>query len=324
MDLLTYNVKSLLFGVAVGDALGVPVEFHDRESLLSNPVIDMLGYGTHNQPPGTYSDDSSLTFCLAEALIDGFDLNRIARNFVQWYYNGFWTPRGEVFDIGFTTQCAIERLAQGILPSESGSSEESSLGNGSLMRISPLVFYLLDKPIEERFKITESVSAITHGHPVAVLSCFYYLEFARLLLFRENKFEAYNKLQIAFKSFVNNFESFKDSLFKFDRLIQGDISKRTRDEILSTGYVIHTLEACIWTILTTDNFIDAVLNAVNLGDDTDTIGAITGGLAGILYGFDSIPKKWIKNLARSQDIDDLAERFANGLRLQNKVIHPTS
>ena len=101
------DIKSVLFGVAVGDALGVPVEFKSRQTLQQNPVTDMMGYGTYNQPAGTFSDDSSLTFCLAESLTEGFDLNVIAQKFVAWARDGYWTAGGDVFDIGGATSNAI-------------------------------------------------------------------------------------------------------------------------------------------------------------------------------------------------------------------------
>lgn len=102
--------KGVLFGIAVGDALGVPVEFLDRKVLLLNPVTDMTGFGTHNQPAGTWSDDSSLTFCLAESLFVGYDLNDQARRFINWYEHAYWTPRESVFDVGIATSGAIWRL----------------------------------------------------------------------------------------------------------------------------------------------------------------------------------------------------------------------
>lgn len=136
------QIKSALLGVAVGDALGVPVEFKSRQEISQNPVTTMIGYGTHNQPPGTWSDDSSLTFCLAEALTNDFCLDEIGQNFVKWYNENYWTPNGEVFDIGGTTKQAILRIAKGENPELAGSSKETDNGNGSLMRILPLLFYL--------------------------------------------------------------------------------------------------------------------------------------------------------------------------------------
>src|SRR3989344_4951439 len=179
----------LLLGVAVGDALGVPFEFKDRRVLKEKPVTDMVGFGTYNLPPGTFSDDSSLTFCLAEALTKGFDLNLIGNNFVQWCYKNYWTPRGTVFDIGISTKESIDRLAKGMRPDLAGGISSDSNGNGSLMRISPLLFYLKDKPIQERYEITKLVSSITHGHIRSVIACFYYLEFALQLHAGLSKFD---------------------------------------------------------------------------------------------------------------------------------------
>lgn len=151
----------------------------------------MIGYGTYNLPPGTWSDDSSLAFCLAEALIHGFDLDVIGQNFVKWYNENFWTPRGHVFDIGNATRQAINNLSRGIRPNLAGGFDEDGNGNGSLMRILPLLFYIKDKEISERYQITRQVSSITHGHIRSVISCFYYLEFAKQLLNKENKFVVY-------------------------------------------------------------------------------------------------------------------------------------
>jgi ADP-ribosylglycohydrolase len=303
------KIKSVLFGVAIGDALGVPVEFNSRQTISKNPVTDMIGYGTYNLPPGTFSDDSSLTFCLAEALTNDFDLNAIGQNFVKWCYNNYWTPRGNVFDIGIATRQAIDRLAKGERPDLAGGFDVSSNGNGSLMRISPLLFYLLDKPINERYEITKQVSSITHGHIRSVIACFYYLEFSRQLFAKKDKFEIYKNLQTEITTHLTSLSINPTELALFDRLLKKDIHELTEENIFSSGYVLHTLEASIWCLLTTDNYKDAVLKAVNLGEDTDTTGAVTGGLAGPLYGLDNIPENWIKQIAKHDDIEELAERL---------------
>jgi len=168
-------IKDALFGLAVGDTLGVPVEFKSRETIRQNPVTEMIGYGTYNLPPGTWSDDSSLAFCLAEALTQDFELNVIGQNFVKWYDENFWTPHGRVFDIGNTTRQAINNLSTATRPDLAGGFDEDENGNGSLMRILPLLFYIKDKEINERYQITKQVSSITHGHIRSVISCFYYL-----------------------------------------------------------------------------------------------------------------------------------------------------
>lgn len=307
------QIKSALFGVAVGDALGVPVEFKSRETISKNPVTDMIGYGTYNLPAGTWSDDSSLTFCLAEALTQNFDLNEIGKNFVKWTHENYWTPHGHVFDIGIATRQAISRLAQGEKPELAGGFEETNNGNGSLMRILPLLFYLLDKPINERYDITKKVSSITHRHIRSVIACFYYLEFAKQIFEGKDKFEIYRNLQTEISNHLASLSINPTEIEKFARLLKGNISELDEDEIQSSGYVLHTLEASIWCLLTTASYKEAVLKAVNLGSDTDTTGAVTGGLAGILYGIDGIPKKWIQQISRYDDIKNLAERLANKL-----------
>ncbi len=303
------QIKSALFGVAVGDALGVPVEFKSRSILKNNPVHEMLGYGTHNQPKGSFSDDTSLTLCLAEALTKDFDLEEIAHYFLRWYHEGFWTANGNVFDIGNATLDALFRIKQGQPAYKTGGRDEMSNGNGSLMRILPLVFYINTKSIDEKFDICRKVSSITHGHIRSVLACFYYLEFAKIALTGMDKLDIYHLLKKTIPSYLSTKSISKTEISNFNRLLKEDIYMLESEDIQSSGYVLHTLEASIWCILRTSNFKEAVLTAVNLGEDTDTTGAVTGGLAALLYGFDSIPIEWIEVIARKSDIENLAERL---------------
>lgn len=307
---LDYLVRSALYGVAVGDALGVPVEFYERERLRHFPVTEMIGFRTHHQPPGTWSDDSSLTFCLAEALTEDFDIVNIAENFINWYYHNFWTPRGYVFDIGISTRQAIYQLKQGTRPDLAGGMSVDDNGNGSLMRILPLVFYMSGMSISERYLITKLISSLTHGHIRSVIACFYYLEFARQIILGKDKFEIYRNLQTDISEHLSSLSINPSEIALFNRLLKYDISTVHEDKIRSSGYVLHTLEASIWSLLTTNNYSDAVLKAVNLGGDTDTTGAVTGGLAGLLYGIENIPEQWLNQIARKDDIKDLAERMA--------------
>jgi ADP-ribosyl-[dinitrogen reductase] hydrolase len=296
-------------GVAVGDALGVPVEFKSRSEILKNPVTTMIGFGTYNLPAGTFSDDSSLAFCLAEALTHEFNLNTIASNFVSWLYSNYWTPRGLVFDVGIATRNAISNLSNGIKPELAGGFNEEDNGNGSLMRILPLLFYIKDKSIEERFLITKQVSSLTHGHIRSVIACFYYLEFARHILINKNQFEVYSLVQTEVNNFLNSQEISKSEIKLFDRLLLNNIYELPEDEINSSGYVLHTLEASIWCLMTTQCYQESTLKAVNLGFDTDTTGAVTGGLAGLLYGYTNIPSEWLNVIARLSDIENLAYRL---------------
>jgi ADP-ribosylglycohydrolase len=315
IDKQYHSIKSALLGVAVGDALGVPVEFESRQTLQKKPIKDMIGYGTYNQPAGTWSDDSSLTFCLAEALTQEFDIKIIGENFVKWYHNSFWTAHGNVFDIGIATRKAIAGLTAGVQADLAGGADKQSNGNGSLMRILPLVFYIKEKPIEERFELTKRVSAITHRHIRSVVACFYYVEFARQIFMGDDKFTAYKTLKTSITIFLESIAIDKEEIRLFDRLLKEDISKLPEKEIFSSGYVLHTLEASIWCLLTTDSFEKSVLRAVNLGEDTDTTAAVTGGLAGLSYGFKNIPKKWLQKIARHDDIVDLAERLNGAINV---------
>jgi ADP-ribosylglycohydrolase len=308
------QIQSALFGVAVGDALGVPVEFKGRNEIAKNPVTDMRGYGTYNQPPGTFSDDSSLTFCLAEGLTHDFDLKVIGTYFVNWLYHNFWTAHGHVFDVGIATREAIGNLAKGMQPDLCGGMSVSSNGNGSLMRILPLVFYIKDKSIEERYTITKQVSSLTHAHIRSVIGCFYYLEFARLLREGKDKFVVYEELKMTVAEFLESKPINPQETEQYGRLLKSDIHLLEEERIFSSGYVLHTLEAAIWCLLTTNTYREATLKAVNLGEDTDTVGAVTGGLAGLLYGIEGIPAGWVDQMARKDDINDLAKRMTEKLK----------
>ena len=301
----------ILFGVAIGDALGVPVEFKSRQTIAHMPVTDMTGFGTYNLPAGTFSDDSSLAFCLAEALTQEFNLQKIGNNFVSWLDNNYWTSRGNVFDVGIATGQAISRLQEGCNPELAGGTDILDNGNGSLMRILPLLVYIKDKELSDRYQITKQVSSITHGHIRSVIACFYYLEFARQIVNGVDKFQGYKNLQTEISDHLNSLSINANEIKLFDRLLKGNIYELTDKEIFSSGYVLHTLEASIWCLLTTDNYKTATLKAVNLGEDTDTTGAVTGGLAGLLYGFDTIPKSWLQQIARKNDIEDLADRLGD-------------
>ncbi len=306
MDRIERNyLKDLLYGVCVGDALGVPVEFESREYLKKNPVTKMGSGGVHDQGTGVWSDDSSLTFCLAEAIIEGYDIHNLADKFIKWKNEGYWTATVEVFDIGNTTRQSIINLSKGIYPTLAGGLDEIDNGNGSLMRILPLVILLKDLPIEKRFELVKEVSSITHAHNRSVISCFYYLEFALQIMEGKDKFEIYENVKISVSDFLNSNEIYSNELIHFDRLLNGNIYKLDEDAIQSSGYVIQTLEASIWCLLTTNNYEDAVLKAVNLGGDTDTTGAVTGGLVGLLYGFELIPKTWVVSIRKRNKINKL-------------------
>ena len=303
------NLQTILLATATSDALGVPVEFSRRKDLQQNPVTDMREFGTYKQPKGTWSDDTSLMLCLAESMVEGLDLQKLAQKFIAWKNDNYWTARGWVFDIGIATRQAIERLENGTPPELAGGFDEMDNGNGSLMRILPLVMYIKDLDIDQRYEWTKKVSSLTHAHVRSVMACFYYLEFAKKILEGKDKFLAYTELQSEMIAHFEKREINPQEIQKFSRLLTKDISTVNEKYIQSRGYVIYTLEAAVWCVLTTSNYKEAFLKAVNLGEDTDTTAAVAGGLAGLIYGIESIPKDWLEVVARKVDIVELANRF---------------
>lgn len=307
MSNISLQIKGGLWGFCVGDALGVPYEFITRNSMKQCPAIGYTGFGSHNVPEGTWSDDSSLTFCTAESLVDGYNLKEIATSFVKWYYNGYWTPYGKVFDVGLTTKIAIQNLKNGINPYQSGLSGKYNNGNGSLMRILPIAFYLSNIQNKHRYKIIKEVSSITHPNQTSIIGCFLYVYIAiglinKLTLKESMRFAAENACSVEFEHSL---------LQPYKRILTETIGEVSSNEIKSSGFVVDTLESIIWCLSRSQHYQEAVLLAVNLGEDTDTIGALTGGLAGIIYGYSNIPQTWIRNIARYNDVDKLIERFSN-------------
>ncbi|HLO86208.1 MAG TPA: ADP-ribosylglycohydrolase family protein [Nostocaceae cyanobacterium] len=301
-----------LMGVCVGDALGVPVEFSRRSEREKDPITSMRGYGTHNQPPGTWSDDSSLTFCLAECLCEGFSLDQIAASFSRWYREAYWTSHGVVFDVGFTTLQAILNWQQGTSPIKAGGNTEDSNGNGSLMRILPLAYCHQKLTFPELIATTHQVSCITHAHPRSQMACGIYISIAVALLAGVDLQTAYIQGVEKIKPLYSSGEYLLE-IPHFARVFSGNLAQIPIEEINSGGYVIHTLEASLWCLLNTSSYSEAVLKAVNLGGDTDTTGAVTGGLAGIYYGLDHIPSAWIEQIARKAEIIDLGKRLATAM-----------
>jgi ADP-ribosylglycohydrolase len=315
-------VLDALLGVAVGDTLGVPVEFVSRASLSRDPVTGMRAFGSHGQPAGTWSDDSSLTFCLAEMLCQGYDLQNLANRFVNWKEHGYWSARGQVFDIGIATSSAIHELGRGSKPTLAGGRDEGSNGNGSLMRILPLVFYTRGMEMSERFDHVRDVSCLTHGHIRSVIACFIYTEFALQLTSGATREAALQFIRTAVNDFMKDHPACPlQEIHRFHHILLNPmgnydivpLEEMPANELHSSGYVLSTLEAALWCLLKTDSYAACVLEAVNLGSDTDTTAAVAGGLAGILYGSASIPEEWRSVLARAADIEDLANRLHNKL-----------
>lgn len=311
-------IHDSIFGLAIADALGVPVEFKYREELAQDPVKGVRGYGTYNQPPGTWSDDSSLTFCLADSLCGGYDLADMAQKFVAWRNAEIWTPHGRVFDIGMTTHRAIGVLDEILQKNELESlrllhyeADEYTNGNGSLMRILPLYFAIKDLPLEAQFERIWEVSALTHGHIRAALACFLYLRIYHYIVEGCDKNNSFASALTEFRSLLDQRKIAAAEQEHFARLFDPGFAALDASEIASDGYVMHSLEASIWCLLRTDTYEETVLTAINLGEDTDTTAAIVGGLAGALYGLESIPLSWREALVKWDEIEQLCDRMSD-------------
>ncbi len=298
-----------IYGFAIGDALGVPVEFLKRETVKKINYENMIGYGTHNMPEGTWSDDTSMVLATLDSIneCNGINYDNIMKKFCNWYFKADYTATGVLFDIGNTTYASILKyIKYKTSPTDCGGPNINDNGNGSLMRILPVSFYisLRDFNYEERKNIINNISSLTHSHEISKLGCNIYSNFVYDLLNGMSKEEAYKNLKL------KDYSNYQESTRKYyNRILNFDISKLNEKDIKSSGFIVDSLEACIWCILTTDNYRDAVLKAIALGNDTDTIGAITGGLAGILYGVANIPEDWLKKLKNRELIDSICNKY---------------
>jgi len=218
------------------------------------------------------------------------------------------TPHGKCFDIGGTTISAINAFKKGIKCGQSG---EYDNGNGSLMRIAPVVFINInDDSFNSRVKKVERYSSLTHAHPRSILGCIIYIEYLLQLYFGKTKDEALNiTIELCNKNLLDTI--YKKELSCYGRILNGEIGELKRNSIRSGGYVVDTLEAALWCFLKNDNYSNTILDAVNLGNDTDTTRIVAGSIAGMYYGLNEIPDEWINGLARIDDIKEMCRKFAN-------------
>lgn len=335
-----YLIKSGIFGLVVADALGVPYEFRSREYCDENPMTDMIGYGTYNQEPGTWSDDSSMVLATLDGLTNSIiecgedfhisdfskiiNYDDIMEKFCNWSFKEEYTPYGNVFDIGNATQKALYAYHfKGCDTLLCGGIGEKDNGNGSLMRILPIAYFIYFLSLrysfsdEEMMKAIHNLSSLTHRHKRSQMACGIYVLIAIELL--KNSFEDKNLsleeivkdgIEIA-KGFYSNNGDFKKESYHFERILYDDIKSLPREDIRGRGYVVASLEASLWCLLNNDSYNGTALAAVNLGEDTDTTAAIAGGLAGIYYGYDDIPKHWLEQIAKFEYINDLIGNFSN-------------
>lgn len=305
-------VKGAIFGLAVADALGVPIEFELREKLQKNPVDRMLGFGSYDVPKGTWSDDTSMALCTLNSISQKgkIDLVDNILEFSKWAEDGYMTPHGEMFDIGRTTLTSLRNYWKSKDVYTCGGKSEYDNGNGSLMRIIPVCLFNKIKQLstENSIENIHEISALTHAHERSLIACGIYDFIVQELIKCPEKLSVNTALKKAEKYYADYNEVKHYKRIFDEKFMDLDISL-----IKSSGYVVDTLEAAIWCLLSTDSYKECVLKAVNLGEDTDTVGAVAGGLAGILYGYDSIPKEWINTLVKNEMISNLCDEFVNGI-----------
>ncbi|WP_147027675.1 ADP-ribosylglycohydrolase family protein [Methylobacterium oxalidis] len=286
------RARGALLGLAAGDALGTTLEFVERDS----PPLhtEMLGGGPFDLAAGQWTDDSAMALALADSLLNcqGLDPHDLATRFVRWWQQGEYSCTGTCFDIGITTQQALARFISSGEP-YAGSTHPRTAGNGSLMRLAPVALFALHDAIQAD-QLARDQSRVTHAAPQAIEACAFFVQILREAILGEP-------------------DVLRPRTWSGDSVVAaiaaGSWRQKTRDEIRSSGYVVHTLEAALWAVGTTSNFEDALILAVNLGDDADTVGAVTGQLAGALYGASAIPERWLHLLAWHSGILATADRL---------------
>lgn len=303
-----------ILGHAIGDAMGVPLEFSTREECIEESVINMIGYGAHDVPKGTWSDDTSMELAIMDSFIqkNQFDYDDIMQKFNEYVNEDKYTPNCKMFDIGRTVLRALldynNRLTTA---TNSTMNTEIDNGNGTLMRIFPVVYYAyFNKLNDEQVQVLiDKHSGMTHNHNISKMACYIYTSYLIEILNEKSINEAYKNIREKDYSIYGEV-----TISKFDRIINNDIYSNSLEEIKSTSFVVDTLEAVLWVIHNTINYKQAIIGAINLGGDTDTIGAITGSIAGVLYGRDNIPDDWCEDLIMKDYIVDMAKKYENKLK----------
>ncbi|KAL4736795.1 ADP-ribosylation/Crystallin J1 [Aspergillus similis] len=298
------RVKGTIYGVAVVDALGGPVEFQPRGSF--EPVTDYQHNSNFDVPPGTWTDDTSMTLCLAKSLIDScgvFDSQAAIRNYINWRNHGYLSATDECFDIGTATSKALEYGGGGQPDIDKALKRENCCGNGSLMRVSPIGLVYFDDLREALYQAAAS-SNVTHPYPTCAECCTIY---TKLIVCAMN---GASKEGLAAELAATRFRDRKleQRLGRYASL--QDWQAKAECDIDSSGYVISTLEAALWSFFSTSTLEGGALRAVNLGWDADTVGAVYGGLAGAFYGLEAIPSRWIEGLQKREVIEEIADDLA--------------
>jgi ADP-ribosyl-[dinitrogen reductase] hydrolase len=308
------RAKGALMGFIVGDALGLPFENLSRAEMAARPATTMTGFGTHHQPPGTWSDDSSMMLCIMENEIHHGDAYSLAESFIRFYKEGYMTPHDQCFDIGATNRKALDRCLEGLPLKASGLNDPGSEDNGSLMRVVP--YALLRKYYWRKMM---SQGCITHRGSKSHISSWLFQEVLQELLSGKIPTDAIYGPLAQFDSRVKQYlrEANPKLGEVIGRIRMPEFQSLPESQIRSSNFVVDTLEASIWCLLNSTDYRSAVLTAVNLGEDTDTTAALTGALAGACYGLLDIPAEWINTLIRREEVEMMIDGFIKDIDERN-------
>jgi ADP-ribosylglycohydrolase len=315
----TKQIYSSILGFIIGDVLGVPFEFVERAVRRKHPVTTMVGGGTWKQPIGTWSDDTSMVLCTIDSLTRGYNIADLGLQFYNWVYKKKFTPYGIVFDCGDQTRASLKEIYKSVQSNQPvtplpPTENEKLNGNGSLMRILPLGFYLQNHDIREKWKIIQEVSSLTHPHIRSVIGCFIYTELVLDLIETNNKWDSYQRMKGRVSGFLAD-KVPQSELKAYENILSSDISLFEESSIRSSpAYVVYTLESVLWCFLRGNSYRESVLTSINLGGDTDTIGALVGGLSGLVYGMEGIPDEWVNSIVKREEIIDQINRFVESLK----------
>ena len=298
-------------GFAIGDALGVPVKNMDSNYFKTKPLYDMIGYGFYNVPRGTWSENTSLMLSIVDSICENgnINFNDMINRMSNWEdYNNFY-GNNMGFNLSNSVSCSINKYDLGNDAINCGSNV--FLDNSCLVRILPVIYYLnsMKFSYEDSVDIINSVCSLTHSNEICCLGCMIYCDYMRQLI---NGMDKISSLEFVRGIEYNKYYS-EDSINYYKRILIDDISKITSNSVNTSNNVVDTLEASLWCLINTDSFEKALIMAVNLGGDTNTIGAIAGSMAGILYGVRNIPSRWMNKLKRKEYIDEMCMLYNNFL-----------
>ena len=322
------TIKNVIYGLAIGDAIGVPVEFLYRDDVRKVNIQKMEGVDTNFKykefsrwgditPKGCYSDDTAMALASMDAYCTDYKndkelLKTTMENFITWWNTGKYSSLTYPFGLGSCCNKSMEKYKKTKDVYNCGCTNIKDNGNGAMMRISPtcLDLYYSNISLDEKIRKLRASVSLTHAHPFNQMANVIYFLFFSKLIDTNDKYNAFN--------YIVNFDYSRyfdgDTIKVFDSILNEHFLDIVDIEEKTNGYVVDTLEGVLFSIMNNNNFKDSILCAVNLGYDTDTIAGITGTLAGALYGYENIPKDWVKDLRKKHYLDTMINKFYNKLR----------